>query len=187
MCNLQACPARSFTMFLLAYTIVVACLLSGTACVPLACENLIRPLVDMPPNHLNGTWALVAASLNRSVDEDALKKTDSITFDIYNSYIQLDRVADKCQSYTLNATRQGHVLTLREGNYLFTATFHNTTCESCLLFRFDVEAASHKTTDLYLVSTKRELDTSEKEEFQAQANCLGLRKPIWMDPTKELC
>ncbi|XP_077427407.1 uncharacterized protein LOC144055368 [Vanacampus margaritifer] len=184
---LQARPHRSFTMILLACAVVVACLLSGTTCVPLACENLIRPLVDMPPNHLEGTWALVAGSLNRSVDEDALKTRDSVTFESNHAYVQRNRVADKCQSYTLNATRAGHVLTLRGPTYLFTATFHHTSCPTCLLFRFDVQAPSHTTTDLYLVSTKRELDASEKVEFAAQANCLGLREPIWMDPTKELC
>uniref|UniRef100_A0A3Q3E5K7 Apolipoprotein M n=1 Tax=Hippocampus comes TaxID=109280 RepID=A0A3Q3E5K7_HIPCM len=175
-------------MILLACAVVVACLLSGTTCAPLACENLIRPLVDIPLDHLEGTWALVGSSLNRSLDEDALKTRDSVTFVSTNStFVQRNRIGDKCQSSTLNVTKQGHVMTLTGANYVFTATFHHTSCETCLLFRFDVQSASHNTTDLYIVSTKRELDAGVKEEFAAQAKCLGLPEPIWMDPTKELC
>uniref|UniRef100_A0A3Q2Z434 Apolipoprotein M n=1 Tax=Hippocampus comes TaxID=109280 RepID=A0A3Q2Z434_HIPCM len=168
---------RSFIMILLACTVVVACLLSGTTCdtrmivfvcsvallcllpgsrsAPLTCDELVRPLVGMAPGHAEGSWAVLAASMTNMADEVLLRQRDR-------------------NVVSIEAMGMGMV-----------GTFYSTPCPDCLVFTFKVEGLD--STDLYLVSKRRELEQSEKENFAAQAKCLGLREPVWMDPTKALC
>lgn len=175
-------------MFFAACIISVLCSLSGSLAAPLACDDLVRPLNQMDPHNLVGTWTVIASSFQMDSAAAALREKDSYTVFVGNSTYTL-AFSDKgqCHYYLRNMSVEGPVVTSKVGNYTLTATFHHTSCADCLLMTYDVDSPSYKSKDVYLIGKRRELDQNEMEEFKAQLECLKIPLLVVTDPTKELC
>ncbi|KAI3352460.1 hypothetical protein L3Q82_005414 [Scortum barcoo] len=170
--------------------IVLLCLLSLGHSAPLACEDLVRPLHQLDPHHLEGRRALVAGSLSHVPFMERLKQRESATagFSISANETNISlfrdmRADNKCHYVSYNISLEGSSFTFADGN--ITTTFIYTSCPDCILMSFDVE--SGKRQHFYLFSKRRELEPREIEEFKAQVECLSMPPPVVMDPTKELC
>lgn len=177
---------KPYNMLFAACAIAGLCLLSVSSAVPLACEDLVRPLDQV--DHFEGRWVLVAGSLNNTAAEDILKGRDSVVVYLHNSsYIQASHVGGHCIYERHNMSTEGHIFTIKEKNFNFTVTLSHTSCQDCAVMTLDMEAPKYKSTDLYLFSKRREVDQKEMDEFNAQVKCLKLPLPVVMDPTKEIC
>ncbi|KAM9819734.1 uncharacterized protein ACBT44_009401 isoform 2-T2 [Syngnathus typhle] len=156
---------------------------------PFACEDLLRPREGMNPDDLAGRWALVSGGLLDPGQLSYFKRRDSASIDVRVSpghdisYTPRVHMEGKCLSSTHNVTIEGSALRFRdEGN--ITVTLLYTSCADCLLLRFDKADTVMRA---YLFSKTREVSQEEMEEFTAQAACLHMLPPVWLDPTKELC
>ncbi|XP_078021202.1 uncharacterized protein LOC144461740 [Epinephelus lanceolatus] len=171
------------------------CLMSVSRSAPLACEELVHPLDQLDPHHLEGRWALVAGSLNHSSSMEALKLRDSITMYFSNgsetsyfSYTQINRFGDQCQYQFYNISVEGSSFTFDVGNrFNLNGTFLYTSCPDCVVMHWIVKSKRRKSVDLYLLSRRRSVGEKELKEFKAQLECYQLPTPVVMDPTKELC
>lgn len=153
---------------------------------PLACEKLFRPLAQL--DQLNGSWFLVAGSLNDSADAKILKQQDSVTFHFYNSMLtQVNLVGPLCEHHPFNISIEGNVLKMQTKSSNFTATFVSTSCPDCLVFGLDLVTPNDKVADFYLLSKRRTVTQTEMEEYMAQVECLKMPPPVLMDPTKQIC
>lgn len=177
------------------FAIFLLCWMSVGHSAPLVCEQLVHPLSQMDPHHLEGRWALVAGSLNHAPSMEALKLRDSITMYFSNSsetssfsYTQINRFGDQCEYLPYNISVEGSTFTFDVGNrFNLTGSFHYTSCPDCVVMRWIVKSKKRLSNDLYLLSRRREVEQKEMEEFRAQLNCYHLPTPVVMDPTKELC
>lgn len=165
------------------------CFVSAARSAPLACEKLLQPLDQLDPHHLDGTWALVAGSLNHQPSMEALKLRDSITmYFSNNTYTQINRFADQCQYLRYNISVEGGAFTFDVGNrFNLTGAFLYTSCPDCVVMQWDVKSKRRESLDLYLLSRRREVEQNEMQEFKDQLKCHQLPTPVLMDPTKELC
>ncbi|KAL6110168.1 orm1 [Pungitius sinensis] len=168
----------------------VLCLVSVGGSAPLGCEDLLRPLDQLDPVHLEGRRAMVAGSLSFPPYMERLRRGHSATSDFSRdargnaTYWRRSRLlGDRCHYASYNISLEGSSFTFDDGNV--TTTFIRTSCHDCLLMSFDVE--SGKRQHFYLFSRRRELVAEELEEFRAQVECLGMSPPAVMDPTKKLC
>lgn len=179
---------KPYNMLSAACAIAGLCLLSVSSAVPLACEDLVRPLDQADGFRFEGRWVLVAGSLNNTEAEDILKGRDSVVIDLDNSsYTQASHVGGQCLYERHNMSTEGHIFTIKERNYNFTVTLFHTSCQDCVAMTLDMEAPNYKSSDFYLFSKRREVDQKEMDEFNAQVKCLKLPLPVVMDPTKEVC
>lgn len=161
----------------------------------LVCEKLVHPLAQLDPSHLEGRWALVAGSLNHTTSMDALRLRDSITMYFSNSteastisYTQVNRFGDQCQHLPYNISVEGSTFSFDVGDrFELTGSFVYTSCPDCAVMRWIVKSRRRVSSDLYLLSRRRQVEQGEMEEFMAQLKCLQLPAPVVMDPTKELC
>lgn len=168
-------------------------LMSAIHSAPLACEDLVRPLDQVNPRHLEGRWALLAGSLSDPAQLKFFKRrnSSSIYFSVANatssiSYTPSVLFEGKCHYQTFNVTLEGSILTFDARHQVnLTVVFLYTTCQDCLVMRYDNE--SKKTVRLLLFSRRREAEQEEMEEFRAQVECLNLLPPAVMDPNEELC
>eukprot|EP00064_Thunnus_orientalis_P018992 superscaffoldBa00004572_g19101 len=173
-------------MFALLATVL--CLLSVSHSAPLDCESLVRPFDRLDPQQAEGSWVLVAGSLNYTGNAAILKARDSVTIDFHDSaFTQADRVGERCDYNTLNISVDGQTFDYKTGAFNFSGKVFHTSCPDCMVIRLDVQSSFRVTTDLYLLSKRRELEEKEMEEFKAQVECLLMPPAIVMDPTKELC
>lgn len=157
--------------------------------VALCCSDSLRPLSEVDPRQLEGTWALVAGSF---IDPEHLeffkrRNSSSITFShlrfhngtpnfVYSPSVHFE---GRCHFGSYNVSLKGSVLAFEEGNH--TLTFLSTSCRDCV-------AMELKTPQwVYLFSRRRGLSPAELEEFAAQAKCLGMLPPAAMDPAEPLC
>ncbi|KAL7403662.1 hypothetical protein ABVT39_003421 [Epinephelus coioides] len=170
--------------------IALLCLVSLSHSAPLSCEDLVRPLEQLDPRHLEGRRALVAGSLSHLPYMERFKDRDSATVNFVNNTsetnISMSRSMSShnaCHYMSYNISLEGSSFTYEDGN--ITTTFIYTSCHDCILMSFDVE--SGKRQHFYLFSRRRELEHTEMEEFRAQVKCLNMPPPHVMDPTKELC
>uniref|UniRef100_A0A4W6FTU3 Apolipoprotein M n=1 Tax=Lates calcarifer TaxID=8187 RepID=A0A4W6FTU3_LATCA len=171
------------------------CLMSVSHSAPMVCEKLVHPLDQLEPHHLEGKWALVAGSLNHPSSMDSLRLRDSITMYFSNSseastisYTQVNRFGDQCQDLHYNISVQRSSFTFDVGNrFELTGSFLYTSCPDCVVMQWVVKSKKRLSTDLYLLSRRREVEQQEMEEFRAQLRCYQLPTPVVMDPTKELC
>lgn len=174
-----------------ACALTVACLLSGGHAAPLTCDDLVRPLDQLDPRRLEGTWALVAGSLSYLPYLERFKSRDSAaihfpsnTSETSMSYTRTLRLNDTCQYDSMNISLEGSSFTY-DGTSNLRASFVHTSCRDCVLMLMNVE--SGKRLHFYLFSRRRQLEEEEMEEFRTQVECLKLPTPAAMDPTKELC
>uniref|UniRef100_A0A3Q0R7I6 Uncharacterized protein n=1 Tax=Amphilophus citrinellus TaxID=61819 RepID=A0A3Q0R7I6_AMPCI len=159
------------------------------------CEKLVHPLDQLGPHQSEGRWALVAGSLNHSSSMEALRQRDSITMYFSNSskastlsYTQINRFGDQCQYLPYNISVEGSTFTFDVQNrFNLSMAFLYTSCPDCVVMRWLVKSRRRISTDLYLMSRRREVEQKEMEEFRAQLKCYQLPEPVVMDPTKELC
>uniref|UniRef100_UPI003AAF6334 uncharacterized protein n=1 Tax=Centroberyx gerrardi TaxID=166262 RepID=UPI003AAF6334 len=178
-------------MFALCATVLLS-FISVSHSAPLSCEDLLRPLDQLEPDHLEGRWALVAGSLNHSPSLEVLKSRDSAAIHFSNfstnsttTYTRIVSSGGKCQYKTYNMSIEGSTFTLDVGNrFNLTGTFLHTSCPDCVVVRWDGELERQRS---HLVSRRREVGPKEMEEYKAQLECLKLPPPVVMDPTKELC
>ncbi|KAF3852250.1 hypothetical protein F7725_005605 [Dissostichus mawsoni] len=134
------------------------CLVAVSHSAPLVCEDVLRPLVGLDNEDVDGKWTLVAGSLNDSAAADDLKRRKSVPADLHNSTnTEGNRVGDLCQAVPYN----------------FTWNFYQSTCLDCVLLR--LESAPSKSVDMYLLSKRRELDQKEMDDFRAQC-CLRTKQ-----------
>uniref|UniRef100_A0A668AL37 Apolipoprotein M n=1 Tax=Myripristis murdjan TaxID=586833 RepID=A0A668AL37_9TELE len=178
-------------MFVVCATVLLY-LTSGSHSAPLSCEELVRPLDQLEPHHLEGRWSVVAGSLSDEAALAYLKRRDSVTIYFSNVsvpiYTQINRFGDLCQNLPYNISVEGSTLTFDLGDqYNLTATFLQTSCPDCVVVRLDLESKKLVSLDLYLISRRRKVEPKEMEEYKAQLECLNLPPPVVMDPTKELC
>ncbi len=160
---------------------------------PLACEDLVRPLDQLDPRHLEGRRALVAGSLSHLPFLEQFKQRDSAavnfssnTSDTNISYTRSIRLDNKCLYSSYNISLEGSSFTYDGTNKSnFRANFVHTSCHDCMLMR--MYADSGKRQHFYLFSRRRQLEQTEMEEFRAQVECLNMPPPVVTDPTKELC
>lgn len=176
------------------HAIVLLCLMSLSHSAPLACEDLVRPLDQLDPHHLEGRWALVAGSLShlpfrQSESSNILRDRESATASFSSSTSETNisffldmRAGNKCLYISYNISLEGSSFTFANN---ITTTFIRTSCHDCILMRFEIE--SGKWQHFYLFSKRRELEQKEIEEFGTQVECLSMLPPVVMDPTKELC
>uniref|UniRef100_A0A3B4F0H1 Apolipoprotein M n=1 Tax=Pundamilia nyererei TaxID=303518 RepID=A0A3B4F0H1_9CICH len=156
------------------------CLVAGSHSAPLTCEELVRPLDRLNLHHLKGKWALVAGSLSHPPFLDL--KTSTL------SYTQINRFGDQCQYLRYNISVEGSTFTFDvQSRFSLSMYFLHTSCPDCVVMRWLVKSSRRISTDLYLLSRRREVEQKELEEFRAQLKCYQLPEPVVMDPTKELC
>ncbi|KAM7394103.1 hypothetical protein PAMP_020923 [Pampus punctatissimus] len=173
--------------------IILMCLISVTQSAPLTCEELVQPLDQLDPRHLEGKWALVAGSLSHLPYLERFKQRDSATVNFSSNtsetnifYTRSIRLDNKCQYSSYNISLEGSSFTYDGTDKSnLTANFVHTSCHDCMLMRMNVE--SGKRQHFYLFSRRRELEQKELGEFRAQVECLNMPPPAVMDPTKELC
>lgn len=174
-------------------TIAVFCLASVSLSAPLACEDSTRPLDQLVPRHLEGRWALVAGTLSDPAQLAFFKRRDSssVNFSITSAasnilYTPSVLFGGKCHLQSFNVSLERSILTFDVRDQVnLTMTFLNTSCEDCVLMRFDNE--SKELQRLLLFSRRREMEQREMEEFTAQAECLSMPPPAVMDPNTDLC
>ncbi|KAF3687540.1 hypothetical protein EXN66_Car003212 [Channa argus] len=176
-------------MFLVC-AIVLLRLTSLSHSAPLACEALVRPLDQLDLHHLEGRWAMVAASLSDLSLMGRLASRDSATakfsINTCDSNILLRRsmsLNNTCHYSAYNISLEGSRFTFDNGRV--TTNFIHTSCQDCILMSFDVE--SGKRQHFYLFSRRRQLEQEEVADFRAQVKCLHMPPPVVMDPSKELC
>lgn len=178
-------------MFFAATAIALLCLVSVSHSVPPppgALEDSVRPVDQLDSRHLEGRWALVAASMEDKSAADYVKKRDSVVVYFHNSsYTQVNRVDGECQYQPHNISLEGHSFHSQENAFNFNGTFYQTSCQDCVLVGLDIESLKYNSTDFYLLSRGREVDQAVMEEFKAQMERLKMPLPFVMDPTKELC
>ncbi|XP_073324748.1 uncharacterized protein [Pagrus major] len=175
---------------LLVCAIALLGLMSVSLSAPLACEDLIRPLDQLDPRHLEGRWAMVAGSLSQLPLMERLRSRESATASFSSntsetniSFRRSMRRDDKCHYASYNISLEGSSFTF--DNRSVNTTFTHTSCRDCILLSFDVE--SGKRQHFYLFSRRRQLEQEEIEEFTDQVACLKMPPPAVMDPSKELC
>lgn len=175
--------------------VALLCLMIESHSAPLVCERLVHPLGKLESHHFEGRWALVAGSLNHQPSMEAMRLRDSITMYFSNSsetstisYTQVNRFGDQCQHLPYNISVEGSIFTFDVGNrFNLTMSFLYTSCPDCLVMRWIVKSRRRVSSDMYLLSRRREVEQKEIEEFKAQLKCYQLPAPVEMDPTKELC
>jgi len=87
---------------------------------PLVCEDVLRPLVGLYIEDVNGKLTLVAGSLNDSAAADDLKRRKSVTTDLHNSTnTEGNRVGDLCQVDS-HISIEEHLFTIKAVPYNFT-------------------------------------------------------------------
>ena len=189
----RSVPAAAFKqdiMFTAAAAIALLFLVSASHSVPPppgALEDTVRPLDQLDSRHLEGRWALVAASMEEK-SADYVKERDSVAIYFHNSsYTQVNRVGGACQYQPHNISLEGHSFRSQERAFNFNGTFYQTSCQDCVLVGLDMEYSASNLTDFYLLSRGREVDQSVMEEFKAQMARLKMPATFMMDPTKELC
>lgn len=157
---------------------------------PLACEDLIRPLDGMEAGFLAGRWALISAGFIDPAKLSYFKRRDSASIDVSVSpggdisYTPRVNMEGECHSSTHNVTLEGSAVCFRD-KFNITVNLVYTSCQDCLLLRFDGDNIA--VMRAYLFSRRREVTQEEKAEFTAQATCLNMLPPAWLDPKKELC
>uniref|UniRef100_A0A3Q4I5S8 Apolipoprotein M n=1 Tax=Neolamprologus brichardi TaxID=32507 RepID=A0A3Q4I5S8_NEOBR len=150
----------------------------------LACEELVRPLNDLDPRHLEGRWALLAGSFSDPAHLKFFKLRDTSTL----SYTQINRFGHQCQYLQYNISAEGSSFTFDvQSRFSLSMYFLHTSCPDCVVMRWLVKSSRRISVDLYLLSRRREVEQKELEEFRAQLKCYQLPEPVVMDPTKELC
>lgn len=165
-------------------------LVSRSQSVPLACEDLLRPLGQPDLHGLEGRRAMIAGTLSHLPFIERLRSRDSATAEFSStndegrvSFRRSSRSGDNCHYASYNITLESSSFTFENGNV--STTFIHTSCHDCILLKFDVD--SEKRQHFYLFSKRRQLEEMELEEFRAQAKCLNLPPPVVMDPAKVLC
>ncbi|XP_074486556.1 uncharacterized protein LOC141764831 [Sebastes fasciatus] len=174
--------------------VALFCLMSVSHSAPLSCEDLVRPLDQLDPHHLEGRWALVAGSLGNPEHLESFKRRNSSTINFSNAganstilYTPNVDFGGKCVYHTYNISLEGSTFTFDVRDPVnLTVTFLRTSCPDCLPMRFD-DSESKKPLRLFLFSRRRELEQKEMEEYGAQVECLNMLPPAVMDPNKELC
>ncbi|XP_078021145.1 uncharacterized protein LOC144461733 [Epinephelus lanceolatus] len=180
-------------MFVAACAIALLCLVSLSHSAPLSCEDLVRPLDQLDPHHLEGRWVLVAGSMSHPLYLERFKQSDSATVnfssntsDTHISYSRSIHFNNDCLYDTYNISLEGSSFTFDGTDKSnLSANFIHTSCQDCILMRMNKE--SGKRQHFYLLSRRRQLEQKEMEEFRAQLKCLNMPPPHVMDPTKELC
>lgn len=176
--------------------VVVFYLACASRSVAPLCSDSVRPLDDLDPRRLEGTWALVGGSFSDPADMEFFKSRNSSS--IRFSRLRLDNatanfvfttsfhLGGKCQFSSYNVTLTGGVLAFDlpdEEN--ITMTLLRTSCRDCLVMHTDSEPKTSR--HLYLFSRRRQVQVEEAEEFQAQVECLNMLPPAAMDPAVQLC
>ncbi len=177
-------------MFSVCFSTVLLYLVSLSQSAPLDCRDLIQPLDQLDPRHLEGKRALVAGSLSHPPFMERFRRRDSATASFSNNTSQTNlsfrrsmHLDNKCYYQSYNITLEGRSFTFDNGRV--NTTFIRTSCHDCILMSFDVE--SGKRQHFYLFSRRRQLEQEELDEFTAQVLCLKMLPPVVKDPTKELC
>ncbi|XP_069023668.1 saxitoxin and tetrodotoxin-binding protein 1-like [Embiotoca jacksoni] len=172
------------------YATILLCLMSVSLSAPLACEDLVQPVSQLDPQHLEGRWVLVAGSLSYLPFMERLRHRDSSSAHFSSnagedniSFSRSMRSDNECYSSSYNISLEGSSFTFDNGSV--TTTFIRTSCPDCILLSCDVD--NGKRQHFYLFSKRRQLEQKEMEEFRAQVECLNMPPPVVMDPTKELC
>ncbi|XP_073324785.1 uncharacterized protein [Pagrus major] len=165
--------------------IALLCLVSLSHSAPLACEDLVRPVDQLDPAHLEGTWTLVAGGMSSPEYREKFKTRDSASISFVNgtTFTRVFGSNDSCQYLNSNITLEGSSFDFAQ--YNVTVTFLHTSCQDCILLRFDNMAKEVQR--VYLFSRKREVEQKEMDEFTAQTQCLNLLPPVVKDPTKPIC
>ncbi|KAL6110169.1 orm1 [Pungitius sinensis] len=177
------------------FAVFLLCLMSVSLSAPPVCEKLVHPLATpVDPSHFEGPWALVAGSINHQPSMEGLRLRDSITLFFPNTsdtskvYTQVYRFDDRCEHLRYNVSLEGSSFTIGiSDGFTLNGALLSTTCPDCAVVRWVVQENRRKSTELYLLSRRREVAQEEMEEFKAQLKCYGLPTPVVMDPTKELC
>lgn len=155
---------------------------------PSTCEQLLRPLDQLDPDSLEGSWALVAGSISHLPFMENFQGRDSATTSFFTNQTSITmkrsmRVDDQCSYMSVNISLEGSSFSFGDNDV--NATFTRAPCHDCMLMSFDVKSA--KRIHFYLFSRRRRLEEQELEEFRRQAKCQKMPPPHVMDPTKELC
>ncbi|CAL9700388.1 unnamed protein product [Knipowitschia caucasica] len=170
------------------YVILVFGLVHHCHLTPPSCQDLLRPVDPVLPQHVSGGWTLVAGGLNTS-DFERFKVEDSIllNFTVINgtsmSFSRASRFSETCQYVDSVITLEGSGFHFSQVN--LTVIFMHSSCPDCLVLSF--ERQDRKSMPLYLFSRRRNVEKSEMDDFKQQAECLKKPHVAVMNPTKELC
>ncbi|XP_070768120.1 uncharacterized protein [Enoplosus armatus] len=177
------------------FSVALLCLVSVSHAAPLACEELVRPLDQLDPHHLEGTRALAAGSMSPPFTLEDLKLRGSVTQHFSNSsetsvyfYNHVNRLGVHCYYWSYNFSIESSTFTHHlDNSFKLTGSFLYTSCPDCVVMHWVLEKEKMASVDLYLFSRRREVEQKEMEEFRAQVKCLSLPPPVVMDPATELC
>lgn len=165
---------------------------------PLGCEDLVRPLDQLHPARLDGTWALVAGAFvdTGMMNSFARRNSSSITFDSVGggrsniSYTITKSQDGHCRRRTFNISLEGSTMTFDpQDDVNVTVTFLFTSCPDCVLMRYETDTETQTRTlfRLFLFSKRRQLQQAELQEFKGQVKCLNMLEPVVLDPSTDLC
>ncbi len=137
---------------------------------PLPCEELVQPLDQLHLHHLEGRRALIAASLSDPSHLEKFKSRDSAGINFANDTSQISFTGaygfrDSCQYLHTNVTLEGSSFTF--GHMNITVTFLHTSCQDCVVMRFDNKLKELQR--LYLFSKRREVGQEEISFFFKQS------------------
>uniref|UniRef100_A0A672GE11 Apolipoprotein M n=1 Tax=Salarias fasciatus TaxID=181472 RepID=A0A672GE11_SALFA len=174
---------------MIALFFTVLCLIAGSHSASLGCEKLLQPLGQFDSQNILGKLAFVAGSTKDPRGVDDMKTIDSATVYFHKSWFtHVSRINDSCQYHPGNTSLDDHHrIVLKLGRFNFTGLFLHAPCPDCAVFSWNIASFNYTTTNLFLLSKRRELEQEEMEEFRAQVECLDLPPIIVMDPSKELC
>lgn len=169
--------------------ITLLCLVALSHSAPLACEDVARPVDQLDPRFLAGSWVLVAGAMKDQAHEEKFKTRESASVHFpsetpITSFSRSFYLNESCQHMESNITVEGSGFSFDQLTNI-TVTFLHTSCQDCMVMRFD--DGTKKTLRMYLFSKRRAVEEKEMEEFTAQAKCMNMLPPVVMDPTKELC
>lgn len=179
--NVEMYPVRALLLLFLSSV-------CGSLAAPLTCEQLLRPLDQLDPHALEGTWALVAGSISHLPFMERFRVRDSATSSFSTNgtgitMVRSMRLDDQCSYMSVNVSLEGSGFSFSHNDV--NATFTRAPCGDCMLMRFEVKSGAR--IHFYLFSRRRQLEEQELQEFRRQAECLKMPPPHVMDPTKELC
>ncbi|KAI3352458.1 hypothetical protein L3Q82_005412 [Scortum barcoo] len=170
-----------------AWAIAFLCFMPMSHSAPVDCNDLLKPSDQIHFHQLEGTWAMVADSMQITEFQHPVPRIGSVSVTLVNStYTRAMSIDGRCFYDSHNVSNEGPNFKI-EVPFNYTGTILSTSCADCVVLSLSMELPHKKSKELCLFSKRREVDPKELREFIAQVDCLNMPKPVVMDPNEGLC